>query len=146
MNTTTNSSSASTVSDEFPRPRWAPFVTECPLDCVPPKGARKTKTTNMLFVSDASCNILSSLNSFLGHLFRDDLINLVKMSVRLSVRMYMRPSICTSVRTYVCMSTIKLNAATNHIQGAAIKDTPLQKSHYFENKLIFFGEIFRGYS
>jgi len=32
------------------------------------------------------------------------------------------------------------------VQGAAIKNTPLQKSHYFPNKLIFFGEIFRGYS
>ena len=44
---------------------------------------------------------------FLHHLFRDDLINLVKMSVR----PYVRPSICTYVHT----STIKLNAATNQI-------------------------------
>jgi len=40
---------------------------------------------------------------FLGHLLRDDLIIPVKMSV------------CRSVRTSVCTSTIKLNAATNQI-------------------------------
>ena len=39
----------------------------------------------------------------LGHLLRDDLINPVKMSVR------------TSVRPYVRTSTIKHNAATNQI-------------------------------
>ena len=32
------------------------------------------------------------------------------------------------------------------IPGAVKKNNPLQKSHYFQNNLIFFGEIFRGYS
>jgi len=31
------------------------------------------------------------------------------------------------------------------VQGVA-KKHPLQKSHYFQNNLIFFGELFRGYS
>jgi len=44
---------------------------------------------------------------FLGHLLRDDLINLVKMSVRPSVRPYVRPSFRRS--------TINHNAATNQI-------------------------------
>jgi len=30
--------------------------------------------------------------------------------------------------------------------GCGQKNTPLQRSHYFQNNLIFFGEIFRGYS
>jgi len=33
-----------------------------------------------------------------------------------------------------------------YIPGAAKKNNPLQKSHYFQDNLIFFGEIFRGYS
>jgi len=32
------------------------------------------------------------------------------------------------------------------VPGAAKKNTPLQKSHYFQNNSKFFGEIFRGYS
>jgi len=48
--------------------------------------------------------------SFLAHLLRDDLINLVKMYVRIttSIRTYVR-------RTSIGTSTIKLNAATNQI-------------------------------
>ena len=34
---------------------------------------------------------------------------------------------------------------TAYVQGAAIKNTPLQKSHYFQNSLIFFGELLRDY-
>ena len=30
--------------------------------------------------------------------------------------------------------------------GCGLKNNPLQKSHYFQNNLIFFSEIFRGYS
>jgi len=40
--------------------------------------------------------------SSLGHLLRDDLMNAVKMSVRMSVRTY-------------CTSTMKHNAATNQM-------------------------------
>jgi len=47
------------------------------------------------------------MEGFLGLLFRDDLINPVKMSVCRSVGMYVRPSVRTS--------TIKLIAATNQI-------------------------------
>ena len=32
------------------------------------------------------------------------------------------------------------------IYRVQLKKHPLQKSHYFQNNLIFFGEIFRGYS
>jgi len=42
-----------------------------------------------------------TITTLLGHLLRDDLINPVKMSIR------------PSVRTYIRKSTIKLSAATN---------------------------------
>ena len=32
-----------------------------------------------------------------------------------------------------------------NVQGVVKKNTPLQKSHYFQNNLIFFGELFRDY-
>jgi len=54
-------------------------------------------------------------NSFLGHLLRDDLINLVKVSICPYVHPSVRTYIRTSVRTYIHMSTFKLNAAINQI-------------------------------
>jgi len=51
----------------------------------------------------ASTLLTLKVNSFLGHLLRDDLINPIKISVR----EYIRPSVCTSA--------IKHNAATNQI-------------------------------
>jgi len=52
-------------------------------------------------------------------------------------------SLANSVKCSECIEvTTKMLMST----GCGQKNNPLQKSHYFQNNLIFFGEIFRGYS
>jgi len=34
----------------------------------------------------------------------------------------------------------------SNLLDAVNKNNPLQKSHYFQNNLVFFAELFRGYS
>jgi len=41
-----------------------------------------------------------------------------------------------TAKTHVVVFTADIN--DGNLQGAAIKNTPLQKSYYFQNKLIFF--------
>jgi len=54
----------------------------------------------------------------------------------------------TSFATYNIMINLYVTRqkVTTACTGCGYKKHPLQKSHYFQNKLIFFGEIFRGYS
>jgi len=64
--------------------------------------------TRTCHTSDISVNAnLESVDRFLGHIQRDDLINPVKMSVHQYV--------CTYIRPYIRTSTLKHNAATSKI-------------------------------
>jgi len=56
---------------------------------------------------------------------------------------YMLCSVTVYSSTYCNVLFLPHNAV---LQGADKKPLPLQKSHYFQNSLIFFGELFRGYS